>query len=335
MLTGYAGGSVSSRFQTMVPVRSGLCETIRSEGEGESASTFPLIVRSAQKKKLSGALSRPPTTALSSLCLHASEIFSSLSVSMAPSSAVGTRLVMIEFVGHLFRLLCDELSESDSRSRTLHTNTTSRHHLISYATRKTMEYAGQNDRDCYELVCVSARQGISLVMSALNDGSDAVCVAALEALQTAVPLILEGDEDQVDAASLLSVPSSSSSFECLLLKLLFQVTTCTSTYSAGFDASQDLDPLAATVTVTALDILDSVLRRLAGLDPEHFGRTVRQATDSYLAAFTAPDTCHEMEATGIEKEKSPNPVITSTLSGLLDHADMLAAFISKQQSKHK
>jgi hypothetical protein len=334
---------VYSRFQTMVPVRSGLSEALRSQGDGEgkvegeglairlSASTYPLIARSAQRKRLSGALSKPPDSARSALCSHASEIFSSLSVSMAPSSAVGTRLAVMEFVGHLFRLLCDELSESDSRSRTPHTNTASRHHLISYATRKKMENANLNDRNCYESMCMSARHGISVAMSALNDGSDAVCVAALEALQIVVPLVPEGDEEQASTATLLSAPSSSSSFEGLLLKLLFQVTTCTSTYSAGSNSTPDLDSEAVSVSVTALDILDSVLRRLAGLDPEHFGRTVRLATDNYLATFAAPDTCNEME-TGFEKVKLPNPVITSTLSGLLDHADVLAAFVNKQKT---
>jgi hypothetical protein len=337
ILTGYTGGSVYSRFQTMVPVRSKLSEALRSQGEGEglalrlSASTYPLIARSAQRKKMSGALSRPPDNARSALCSHASEIFSSLSVSMAPSSAVGTRLAVMEFVVHLFRLLCDEL-ESDSRSRTPRTNAASRHRLTSYAARKKMENANQNDRDCYESMCVSARRGISVAMSALNDGSDAVCVAALEALQMAVPLVPEGDEAQASTASILSAPSSSSSFEDLLNKLLFQVTTCTSTCSAVSDASRDLASQAVSVTVTALDILDSVLRRLAGLNPEHFGRTVRLATDSYLATFITPDTCNEVED-GFEKEKLPNPVITSTLSGLLDHADVLAAFINEQKAK--
>lgn len=349
---------MSSRFQTMVPVRPGLFEAHRSdgeddrEGEGEdegkglairsSASTFPLIARSAHiSSRLSGVLPRQPDSVRSSLCSQASEIFSSLSVSLAPSSGVGTRLSTMEFLGHLFRLLCDELSESDSRSRTPHTNTASRNHLISFATRKKMESADQNDRDCYQSICVSASQGISVAMSALHDGSDAVCTAALEAIQTAVPLVLEGYEGRGDIASVpststsASAPSSSSSFEGLLLLLLFQVTTCTSTYSAGSDASQDLDLLTApnpatiTVTVTALDILDSLLRRLAGLDPEYFGKIVRQATDSYLATLAAPNPCNEMQATDFEKEISPNSVITSALSGLLDHADMLVAFTKK------
>ena len=88
-----------------------------------------------------------------------------------------------------------------------------------------------------------------------------------------------------------------------------------------------------------LNLTDSLLRRLASLDPESFVRTVRIAIDRYigksnsnshsadLASKCSEDS--EKSDVGADAGESLNPETLSILSGLLDHGDFLIVLANR------
>ena len=232
MLAGYTGGSAKSRFQDAISIQSSSgyllrqCSALRDlhspninnekmsssdrggvEGEGESRNRaiFPLINRQFCAKEV------PQTRPLTLTLRHASEqechrmalikllgceLFPLLSSCLDPCRREESRLSAVEIAGHLLRMLSRQLPIA-AHSRISHNGVNQV--LLSYAARdkltpQNVDGLGEDQcNDGYSSVCEAARGGISLAMIALSDGSDDVCAAALEVLQTAAPLILPHD----------------------------------------------------------------------------------------------------------------------------------------------
>ena len=124
------------------------------------------------------------------------------------------------------------------------------------------------------------------------------------------------------------MPINTITFSGLLNKLLFEITARThstvsdSDFSSHGDLGSNSD--GNNFNFCFSDILDSLLRRIAVLDPYKFLKIVRTATDNYLKNFN-----FEGPESGIEEnlKKKINPMITSQLSGLLEHGEMLVNFM--------
>lgn len=54
-----------------------------------------------------------------------------------------------------------------------------------------------DDDEIYKSLCVVSCVGVEVALSALSDGSDAVCAAAMSALYVSVPLIMQDEEIKV------------------------------------------------------------------------------------------------------------------------------------------
>ena len=232
MLVGYTGGSARSRFQDAISVQSSsgyllrqcsalhdsntsnfdredmsTCDRGGAEGEGEGViksrnrTIFPLINREFHAKEI--PQTHPNRHPIDHVCprialikIFGCEFFPLLSSCLDPSRREESRLSAVQIAGHLLCALSGHLPIA-SHSRISHNDASPI--LLSYAARdkvalQNIDGMGKEEfNDCYTSVCEAARGGLSLAMGALSDGSDAVCVAALDVLQTAAPLILQHD----------------------------------------------------------------------------------------------------------------------------------------------
>lgn len=121
-----------------------------------------------------------------------------------------------------------------------------------------------------------------------------------------------------------SIVQQLTSFAGVLNRLLVEITTNT---SSAPTSSTSLSASHARGDVSVVDLTDSLLRRLASLDPESFLSTVRSATDRYLGKSNAPDS--EKSDFGSAARESLNPETMSILSGLLDHGEFLIVLANR------
>ena len=130
-----------------------------------------------------------------------------------------------------------------------------------------------------------------------------------------------------------SIVQQLTSFAGVLNRLLVEITTNT---SSDPTSSTSLSASHARGDVSVVDLTDSLLRRLASLDPESFVRTVRTAVDRYLGksnsnSSVASNCSEDIEKgdVGADVRESLNPETLSILSGLLDHGDFLIVLANR------
>ena len=141
---------------------------------------------------------------------------------------------------------------------------------------------------------------------------------------------------------------SAITFSTIVKKLLFEITARTystdidvNKYSHSVEFQNDNDDK----NISFLDFLDSLLRKIAVLDPLKFSKLVRAATDEYLGIFDEKFATENVDEDTNENEnenndgnkdeivlkknfgKKINPVVGSVLSGLLEHGEMLLNFM--------
>ena len=169
-----------------------------------------------------------------------------------------------------------------------------------------------------------------------------------------------------------SLAPNTGTFSYVLDKLLFEITVRTSSTvteiynenenknekenSSGNYFGNENEKHYFPRNVTFSDQLDSLIRRIAVLDPVKFEKNVRVATDNYLKYFVGQKIDNDEDAVGHENDSNndnssnsndncsisknsgnnsgnnsgsmANPMVTSSLSGLLEHGDMLIQFMT-------
>ena len=141
-------------------------------------------------------------------------------------------------------------------------------------------------------------------------------------------------------------------FSKIVKKLLFEITARTYSTDVDINMSHSLEFQNddENKNISFLDFLDSLLRKIAVLDPLKFSDLVRVATDEYLGKFEETDALisktvdEDMNENINENEnetnddknkivhqiscrKEINPTVGSILSGLLEHGEMLLNFM--------
>ena len=186
-----------------------------NENQDNNSEIFPLICRKISSKIETSI----PNSAIKSihnsksLLLHYfSSIVHFISNSLQPIQNVSRRMNGIEVLEHLFNLLQHELPERSIKNK----NTPEHFHhycsgskIMSYKIRENFRKNNLNgnfvdrgfytsdDDEIYKSLCVVSCVGVEVALSALSDGSDAVCAAAMSALYVSVPLIMQDEEIKV------------------------------------------------------------------------------------------------------------------------------------------
>ena len=193
-------------------------DTAGNENENENHDNFgifPLICRKNSPKSDTSIpnsvieLNRNPK----SLLFHYfSSIVHFISKSLLPIQNVSRRMNGIDVLEHLFNLLLHELPERSMKNK----NTPEKFHhycsgrkIMSYEIRENIRKNSLNgnfrdgsfdtidDDEMYRSLCVVSSVGVDVALSALSDGSDAVCAAGVSALYVSVPLIMQDEEIKV------------------------------------------------------------------------------------------------------------------------------------------
>ena len=173
---------------------------------------FPLICRKIAKIDILRPISGLSNNSSKNLLLHYfSSIVHFIGISLQPNQNASRRMTGIEVLEHLFYLLSSELPEKLIRSENIPQQLN--HYccgrkIMSYAIRENIwksnfngNFGDQNFYTCeddkvYKNLCRVGSVGVEVALSALSDGSDAVCAAAISALYISVPFIMQ-DESKV------------------------------------------------------------------------------------------------------------------------------------------
>ena len=186
-----------------------------NENQDNNFGIFPLICRQISSKietSIPKSVIKSIHNSKSLLFHYFSSIVHFISNSLLPIQNVSRRIYSIEVLEHLFNLLQHELPERSIKNK--NTPEQFRHHcsgskIMSYEIRENFRKNSLNgnfrdeivytsdDDEIYRSLCVVSSMGVEVALSALSDGSDAVCAAAVSALYVSVPLIMQDEEIKV------------------------------------------------------------------------------------------------------------------------------------------